>query len=127
MWRNAQGTKKYSAGSNHTLEELAEDCAEGNVITVYADYDSSTTKYSLVVYLRKKGQAETSQTLYYSGDVSSYTLPTAAEIGSDYYEPTAFIDIFTDETYTLGSTIELRKDTALKAYYGDLYRITYCL
>lgn len=125
MWRNAQGTKKYSAGSNHTLEELAEDCAEGNVITVYADYDSSTTKYSLVVYLRKKGQAETSQTLYYSGDVSSYTLPTAAEIGSDYYEPTAFIDIFTDETYTLGSTIELRKDTTLKAYYGDLYRITY--
>ena len=25
----------------------------------------------------------------------------------------------------MGALIELRKDTTLKAYYGDLYRITY--
>ncbi len=130
MWRNAQGTKKYSAGSSYTLETLAEDCADGNVITVYADYDSSETKYSLVVYCRAVGDSANTQTEYYSGSVTSYQLPTKEQIEANnsqhtFIAPSAFIDIVTKELYALGSTINVTKDTILQAYYGDLYRIKY--
>ena len=101
-------------------------------LVLYCVYDTGippetpSTEYSLIVWVTKKGQAPGSFSQYFTGSVSTYTLPTAEKLEADgFIAPTAFFNMATYERYELGSTITLTKNVVILADYGDLYRINY--
>lgn len=101
-------------------------------LVLYCVYDTGippetpSTEYSLIVWVTKKGQTSGSFSQYFTGSVSTYTLPTAEKLEADgFIAPTAFFNMATYERYELGSTITLTKDVVIQADYGDLYRINY--
>ena len=109
---------------------------KGDIVTdnlvLYCVYDTGippeppSTEYSLMVWVTKKGQAAGSFSQYFTGSVSTYTLPTAEKLEADgFIAPTAFFNMATYERYELGSTITLTKDVVILADYGDLYSINY--
>ena len=101
-------------------------------LVLYCVYDTGippetpSTEYSLIVWVTKKGQAPGSFSQYFTGSVSTYTLPTAEKLEADgFIAPTAFFNMATYERYELGSTITLTENVVILADYGDLYRINY--